>query len=150
MLGKRSVIVAGFAGAAVLTLAACSSSGGSSGSAGAASSGSSGAGWAKAQSVAAGGGMDALVSAAKAEGTLNVITLPRTWAGYGAILDGFTAKYGIKINIENPDGSSGDEINAVKSTKGQPSAPDVLDIGNSYALRQPGGAALAVQGRDLE
>ena len=78
--------------------------------------------------------MDALVAAAKQEGTLNLIAVPRTWANYGAIIDAFTAKYGIKINSENPDGSSGDEINAVKSTKGQSSAPDVVDIGNSYAL----------------
>ena len=33
------------------------------------------------------------------------------------------AQYGIKITSENPDGSSGDEINALKSTKGQASAP---------------------------
>ena len=78
--------------------------------------------------------MAALVAAAKQEGTLNLIAVPRTWAGYGAIIDAFTAKYGIKINSENPNGSSGDEINAVKSTKGQSSAPDVVDIGNSYAL----------------
>jgi putative spermidine/putrescine transport system substrate-binding protein len=78
--------------------------------------------------------MDALVAAAKKEGTLNLIAVPRTWAGYGAIIDAFTAKYGIKINSENPGGSSGDEINAIKSTKGQASAPDVVDIGNSYAL----------------
>jgi putative spermidine/putrescine transport system substrate-binding protein len=75
-----------------------------------------------------------LVAAAKKEGTLNIIAVPRTWAGYGAIIDAFTAKYGIKINSENPDGSSGDEINALKSTKGQSSAPDVVDVGNSYAL----------------
>jgi putative spermidine/putrescine transport system substrate-binding protein len=78
--------------------------------------------------------MDALVAAAQKEGTLNLIAVPRTWAGYGAIIDAFAAKYKIKITSENPDGSSGDEINAVKSTKGQPSAPDVVDVGNSYAL----------------
>jgi putative spermidine/putrescine transport system substrate-binding protein len=78
--------------------------------------------------------MAALVAAAQKEGTLNLIAVPRTWAGYGAIIDAFTAKYKIKINSENPGGSSGDEINALKSTKGQASAPDVLDIGNSYAL----------------
>jgi putative spermidine/putrescine transport system substrate-binding protein len=78
--------------------------------------------------------MDALVAAAKKEGTLNLIAVPRTWAGYGAIIDGFHAKYGIKINSENPGGASGDEINAVKSTKGQASAPDVVDVGTSYAL----------------
>jgi len=89
---------------------------------------------ATAQSVADLGGMDALVAAAKKEGTLNIIAVPRTWAGYGPIIDAFTAKYGIKINSENPDGSSGDEINAIKSTKGQASAPDVVDVGNSYAV----------------
>ena len=38
--------------------------------------------WAKAQSADDGGGMDALVAAAKAEGTLNVIALPPDWANY--------------------------------------------------------------------
>ncbi|CAN5595370.1 extracellular solute-binding protein [soil metagenome] len=126
------------AGAIAVTLAACSSSGGGtspSTSAGATgSSAGTAVNWATAQSVAAGGGMEALIAAAKKEGTLNLIAVPRTWAGYGAIIDAFTAKYGLKINSENPDGSSGDEINAVKSTKGQASAPDVLDIGNSYAV----------------
>jgi putative spermidine/putrescine transport system substrate-binding protein len=79
--------------------------------------------------------MAALVAAAKKEGTLNVIALPPTWANYAAITKSFTTQYGIKITSENPDGSSGDEINAVKSTKGQASAPDVLDVGNSYALQ---------------
>jgi putative spermidine/putrescine transport system substrate-binding protein len=46
----------------------------------------------------------------------------------------FTAKYGIKINSANPDGSSQDEINAVKQLKGQGRAPDVLDLGTSFAL----------------
>jgi putative spermidine/putrescine transport system substrate-binding protein len=117
---------------ASLAVTACGSSSGGKSS----SSGGSGAKSAKtAQSAADMGGMDALVAAAKKEGTLNLIAVPRTWAGYGAIIDAFTAKYGIKINSENPDGSSGDEINAVKSTKGQPSAPDVVDVGNSYALQ---------------
>ncbi len=130
--GVRPIGIAIGTGALALAMAACSSSSG-----GGSASGSNTTGkvdWKTAQSAAAGGGLDALVTAAKAEGTLNLIAVPRTWAGYGAIIDAFTAKYGIKINSENPDGSSGDEINAVKSTKGQSSAPDVVDIGNSYAL----------------
>ena len=78
--------------------------------------------------------MDALVAAAKAEGSLNVITLPRTWANYGKIMDDFTAKYGIKITDANPNGSSGDEITALQHDKGLSSAPDVVDVGNSHAL----------------
>lgn len=89
---------------------------------------------ATATSVADFGGMAALVKAAKKEGTLHAIALPRDWANYGALIDGFTKKYGIKITDENPDGSSQDEINAVTSRKGQDRAPDVLDLGSSFAL----------------
>ena len=96
------------------------------------------------------GGMDALVKAAKKEGTLNAIALPRDWANYGALIDGFKKKYGIKVEVENPDGASQDEINAVTSRKGQDRAPDVLDLGSSFALeRRPAGAARAVHGRRL-
>ncbi|MFC0848902.1 MULTISPECIES: ABC transporter substrate-binding protein [Streptomyces] len=79
------------------------------------------------------GGMDALVAAAKKEGTLNAIAIPRDWANYGALIDGFTKKYGVKVAVENPDGTSQDEINAVKTRKGQDRAPDVLDLGASFA-----------------
>ena len=78
--------------------------------------------------------MNALVAAAKQEGTLNVIALPPTWANYGAILSAFTAKYGIKINSALPDGTSQQEVNAVKTENGTAKAPDVLDIGLAVAL----------------
>jgi putative spermidine/putrescine transport system substrate-binding protein len=99
-----------------------------SGSAGAATN------WAKCKSAAACGGMSALVKAAKAEGQLNVITVPLSgWANYGAIMKDFTKKYGIKINDANPNGSSANEITAVEDDKGRSSAPDVLDVGTSFA-----------------
>jgi putative spermidine/putrescine transport system substrate-binding protein len=88
---------------------------------------------AKATSAADFGGMDKLVAAAKKEGNLHVIALPRDWANYGAIMDAFTKKYGIKIESENPDGSSQDEINAITSRKGQTRAPDVVDVGLAFA-----------------
>lgn len=78
--------------------------------------------------------MDELVSAAKAEGRLNVITLPRDWANYGAIMDTFSKKYGIQITDANPDGSSAEEIQAIKSLKGQGRAPDALDLGAPFAI----------------
>jgi putative spermidine/putrescine transport system substrate-binding protein len=121
---NRNLKLAGVAVALVASLAACSSS----------SSKKGGTDWASKASAADGGGMDALVAAAKAEGTLNVITLPRTWANYGKLMDDFGAKYGIKINDANPDGSSADEINAINKGKGLSSAPDVVDVGNAYAL----------------
>ncbi|MEU3031754.1 ABC transporter substrate-binding protein [Streptomyces incarnatus] len=89
---------------------------------------------ATATSAADFGGMDALVEAAKKEGSLHIIAVPRDWANYGAIIDAFQKKYGIKIQDESPDGSSQDEINAVTSRKGQDRAPDVLDLGSSFAL----------------
>ncbi|MFI6936022.1 ABC transporter substrate-binding protein [Streptomyces sp. NPDC050287] len=89
---------------------------------------------ATATSLADFGGLAALVKAAKKEGTLNAIALPRDWANYGALIDGFQKKYGIKVAVENPDGTSQDEINAVTSRKGQGRAPDVLDLGSSFAL----------------
>ena len=115
------------AAAACLLAAGCSSSGSSSGS-------SSSTDWATQTSASAGGGMNALVAAAKKEGTLNVIALPPTWANYGAILSAFTAKYGIKINSALPDGTSQQEVNAVKTESGTAKAPDVLDVGMAVAL----------------
>jgi putative spermidine/putrescine transport system substrate-binding protein len=112
--------------AAALLAAGCSSgsSGGSSG----------GTSWSAKTSAAAGGGMSALVTAAKQEGTLNVIALPADWANYGTIIKDFQAKYGIKVNSANPTGSSQDEVNAVKQESGTSAAPDVLDVGMSVAL----------------
>jgi putative spermidine/putrescine transport system substrate-binding protein len=123
---SHRLALAGVAAAALLA-AGCSSSGSSGGSSG-------GTNWASETSVSAGGGMNALVAAAKSEGTLNVIALPPTWANYGNILKAFTAKYDIKINSTLPDGSSQQEVNAVKSQHGTAKAPDVLDVGMSVAL----------------
>ncbi len=125
---SRKITIAALAAVSALALAACGSGGGSS------SGGSSGKDFSTVTSAADAGGQDALVAAAKSEGQLNVITLPANWANYGNIMKSFTAKYGIKINSANPDGSSQDEINAVKQLKGQNRAPDVLDMGQSFAI----------------
>lgn len=81
------------------------------------------------------GGMDGLIAAAKEEGELNVIALPPDWANYGAMIDTFAAKYGIKVNSAQPDASSQDEINAANQLRGQARAPDVFDLGTNVALR---------------
>ncbi|MGW1672892.1 ABC transporter substrate-binding protein [Streptomyces sp. NPDC002324] len=126
-LTRSAVIGGGLAVAAALTLTAC-------GAAPEAATTDDGVNAATATSAKDFGGMDALVAAAKKEGKLNAIALPRDWANYGALIDGFQKKYGIKIEVENPDGASQDEINAVTSRKGQDRAPDVLDLGSSFAL----------------
>jgi len=98
--------------------------------------GASSVNWATVTHLSASGStsMAALVTAAKAEGKLNVIALPNNWANYGAIISGFQKKYGIKITSENPAGSSAQEILALKVDKGRSTAPDVIDVGTSYAL----------------
>ncbi|MGZ4382036.1 MAG: ABC transporter substrate-binding protein [Gaiellaceae bacterium] len=78
--------------------------------------------------------MAALVKAAKKEGHLNVIALPPDWANYGEIISTFSKKYGIGITSDNPDGSSAQENQAIVSLKGDPRAPDVVDVGPSFAV----------------
>ncbi len=124
----RSTVVAAIAAALVVVASGCVSSGG-----GAPAPAPGGSSWATAPSAQAGGGFDALVEAAKAEGQLNVIALPPDWANYGALISTFEQKYGIKVNSANPEGSSQDEINAVQQLGTQERAPDVLDLGQSFA-----------------
>jgi putative spermidine/putrescine transport system substrate-binding protein len=83
---------------------------------------------------AAADAMDELIAAAKQEGQLTTIALPHDWCGYGALIEGFKAKYGLTINELNPDAGSGDEIEAIKANKGNmgPQAPDVIDVGLSF------------------
>ena len=103
MSTKRSLTrVGGLLATAAVVLAACSSTGGG------------------AKPGASAGNMDDLVKAAKAEGNLTTIALPHSWCNYAEMLSGFTAKYGIKINELNPDGSSDG------STFAQPSLDQVI------------------------
>ena len=89
---------------------------------------------ATATSAADFGGLEALEAAAKAEGSLNVIALPRDWANYGAVIDAFAAKYPeITINESQPDISSAEEIKAAEDLAGQDTAPDVFDLGLAVA-----------------
>src|ERR1700678_4297369 len=142
-LRARQVITAGAVVAStVLITAACSSSssGAAAGSAASNTASSSSTGssssnidFATCDSVAQCGGMSALVAAAKKEGQLNVITLPSNWANYGTIMSDFKAKYGISITDANPEGSSAQELQAVTQLKGQSTAPDVVDVGGSFA-----------------
>lgn len=76
----------------------------------------------------------ALVDAAKKEGALNTIALPPDWANYGEIMDSFTKMYGLKLTNASPNASSAEELQAVRSLKGQTRAPDVVDVGPSFAI----------------
>jgi putative spermidine/putrescine transport system substrate-binding protein len=90
--------------------------------------------WSNVSSAKAGGGFAALVKAAKAEGTLNLIADPFNWTNYGEIISSFSKKYGIKVNDVNKLGTSQQEITAVQTLGSQSRAPDAVDVGQSYAL----------------
>ena len=83
---------------------------------------------------AAGQDMDALIAAAKEEGTLTTIALPHEWCGYGGVIQGFKDKYGIEVTELNPDAGSADELEAIRANKDNtgPQAPDVIDVGFSF------------------
>lgn len=89
-----------------------------------------------ATSVADFGTFADLEAAAKAEGKLNVIALPRDWANYGEIIDLFTQRYPeISVEEQSPDISSAEEIQAAKTNEGLDTAPDVFDLGLTVALQ---------------
>ena len=72
------------------------------------------------------------LKAAKTEGALTLIAVPRDWCNYGAIIDDYTAKTGIPIKVITPDAGSGAEIEAIKTNTGAATTPDVVDVGISF------------------
>jgi putative spermidine/putrescine transport system substrate-binding protein len=112
------------AGAVAVAIAVASSTGAAAGA----------ANWSTVTSAKAGGGLAALVKAAKAEGSLNLIADPFTWTNYGEIISSFSKKYGIKVSDVNQLGTSQQEITAVQTLGSQSRAPDAVDVGQSYAL----------------
>ena len=98
----------------------------------------------KAKNVQEAGGLDNLIKAAKKEGKLALITTPRDWANYGAIHDAYEKAFGVKITVDNPDGSSQYEIDTMK-TAPKSKQPDSIDIGPLVVaqLTPPGGKPLS-------
>ncbi len=77
---------------------------------------------------------EGLMAAAKAEGTLNVIACPPDWANWGGIFPAFEAASGLRVDSANPNGTSAEELQAIRSLKGQARAPDVVDVGPSFGV----------------
>ena len=94
--------------------------------------------FATATSASQAGGLAGLAAECKKEGQLNVIALPHYWANYGDMIDGFKAKYGVKVDEADPEGSSQDEIDAANRLKGTNRSPDVFDVSSSIAPQQVG------------
>lgn len=78
--------------------------------------------------------MDELIAAAQAEGMLTTIALPHDWCNYGAVIEGFKAKYGLEVNELDPGAGSGEELEAIRANKDNPGpqAPDVIDVGLAF------------------
>lgn len=98
----------------------------------------------KAKNVKEAGGLDNLIKLAKKEGKLALITTPRDWANYGNAFDAYEKAFGVKITVDNPDGSSQYEIDTMK-TAPKSKQPDSIDIGPLVVaqLTPPGGAPLS-------
>ncbi|RJT32020.1 extracellular solute-binding protein [Mesorhizobium waimense] len=81
------------------------------------------------------GEVDSLVAAAQAEGQLTVIGLPRDWCNYGAVIDGFKAKYGLTVHEVQPYIGSDKQIEALKAARSRmgPAMPDFIDVGMAFA-----------------
>jgi len=75
-----------------------------------------------------------LVAQVKREGAINTIALPPDWANYGEIMNTFKRRYGLRLTNANPDASSAQENQAVRSLKNDSRAPDVLDVGPAFAV----------------
>jgi putative spermidine/putrescine transport system substrate-binding protein len=76
----------------------------------------------------------ALLDAAKAEGTVTTIALPPDWCNYGESISTFKERTGLEVNELDPNAGSGDEVEAIRANKDNPgpSAPDVIDVGLSF------------------
>jgi putative spermidine/putrescine transport system substrate-binding protein len=143
LVQNRQIRFAAMFGITAILLAACSSGGGATsapasaapsaaGSAGASAAASGGSVAPKdAKNAAEAGGVDAVCAAGKAEGQVNIIATPPDWANYGQIINDFSAKYGIKVQSDKPDGNGQDEINAATQLAGTGRQPDIFDIGSS-------------------
>lgn len=69
-----------------------------------------------------------LVEKAKAEGQLTLIGTPQGSAGSGQVMDSFTNEYGIKVRPIFEDASSADELTILRTWKGDPRYPDIIDV----------------------
>jgi putative spermidine/putrescine transport system substrate-binding protein len=78
--------------------------------------------------------MKELVAQAKKEGKINTIALPPDWSNYGEVMSTFQKKYGLALTNNNPDGTSAQENQAIRSLKGDSRAPDVVDVNATFAI----------------
>ena len=71
-----------------------------------------------------------LIAAAKEEGALTTMALADDWCGYGDLIDGFAAKYGIEVTDLNPNATSTEQLDALRADRDRETkeGPDVVDV----------------------
>ncbi len=139
-LAAAAVVVSACSGSSATTAPTTAASAAPSAAASAAASAapsaaaSAAAGDWKTATSAGAGGVDAVCAAGKVEGQVNLIATPPDWANYGQMITDFQAKYGIKVQSDQPDADSQTEINAAKQLAGTGRQPDIFDLGSVVAL----------------
>lgn len=79
-----------------------------------------------------GSSLEEITELAAKEGKVHLIAYPESWANYKESFEIFTEATGLEVEVSNPDGSSAEELEAVRNLKGQSTQPDVLDIGMTF------------------
>ena len=65
---------------------------------------------------------------------VNLIALPDEWANYKGVIQSFKDKYpGVDAPVQNPNGSSQEELDAIVNLKGQDDMPDAIDVSPAKA-----------------
>ena len=72
-----------------------------------------------------------LVAKAQQEGALILIGTPRGSAGSRAVIEDFTRRYDIDVSTILEDSSSADELTIIRTWKGDPRYPDVIDVSSA-------------------
>ncbi len=79
------------------------------------------------------GGLVALAGAARAEGALNVIALPKDLFNNGAIISEFQQMYGITVSSAAPGDSPAQELASLEALRGRHGRPDAVNVSPSIA-----------------
>lgn len=66
------------------------------------------------------------------EQKVHLIAYPDWWANYAEAFELYTDEHGLDVEVSNPNGSSEEEFEAIRTLRGQATQPDVLDIGSSF------------------
>lgn len=81
------------------------------------------------------GGMRGLERACRAEGALTVVALPDDWANWGGVKRAFKKQYPfITFNDFDPESSSAQELEYLRTLKGSARQPDTVDVGTAFAV----------------